>query len=138
MTFFVILGNCNEKEARSAMAPNSYFSSILGLSDFPHLKQFWLVHATCRATHVLKCWVRISNQRGKTRDVYFTLAISILLTCINYIARYCLPVISIFQNALLSAVPFLCNWILSVLYSSCLDKCMTQNCFAVKIMVRHI
>ena len=72
MKFVLILGNSSEKET-SAMAPNSYFLSILGLSDFPHLKQFWLVHATCRASNVSKRWVRVSNQRGKTRYIFLYL-----------------------------------------------------------------
>ena len=31
------------------------------------------------------------------------------------------------ENAVLSALPFLCNWLFSMLYSSCLDKAMSQN-----------
>lgn len=31
------------------------------------------------------------------------------------------------QNALLSAVPFLCNWLVSILYSSSLDKCISKK-----------
>ena len=31
------------------------------------------------------------------------------------------------QNAVLSSLPFLCNWLFSMFYSTCLDKAMAKN-----------